>query len=70
MNLYVLPNGLTLLTIPMPAVASATVMTLVGAGSRYETKNINGLSHFLEHMAFKGSKKRPSALEISSTIDA
>lgn len=63
-------NGLKLITIPMPGVKSATVMVLVGAGSRYETKNINGLSHFLEHMAFKGTKKRPSALIISSTIDS
>lgn len=44
-------------------------MILVGAGSRYETKLNNGVSHFLEHMAFKGTKKRPSALEISSLID-
>ncbi len=64
------PNGLELITIPMPSVESATVMLMVGAGSRYEQKKINGLSHFLEHMAFKGSKKRPSALAISSTIDA
>ena len=45
-------------------------MVMVGAGSRYEQKKINGLSHFLEHMAFKGTKKRPSSLIISSTIDA
>lgn len=64
------PNNLKLITIPMPAVASATVLVMVAAGSRYETKEINGLSHFLEHMAFKGSKKRPSALAISSTIDS
>ncbi len=63
-------NGLKLISIPMPSVASATVLVMVGAGSRYETKDINGLSHFLEHMAFKGSKKRPSALAISSTIDS
>ena len=62
-------NGLELLTIPMPGVQSVTVMVLVGAGSRYETKKINGLAHFLEHMTFKGSKKRPSALAISSEID-
>ena len=63
-------NGLTLITIPMPGLSSVTAMLIVGAGSRYETKKINGLSHFLEHMAFKGSKKRPTAQEISGTIDA
>lgn len=67
---HILKNGLTLITVPMPGVKSATVMVMVGAGSRYETKNINGLSHFLEHMAFKGTTKRPSSLIISSTIDA
>ena len=42
---------------------------MAGAGSRYETRLNNGISHFLEHMAFKGTKKRPSALAISSLID-
>ena len=65
----VLPNGLRVLTIPMPSFKSVTSMILVGAGSRYETKQNNGVSHFLEHMGFKGTKKRPSALEISSLID-
>lgn len=57
------------MTIPMNSVASATVMIIVGAGSRYERKNISGISHFLEHMAFKGTHKRPSALIISSIIE-
>ena len=65
----VLSNGLRVLTIPMPSFKSVTSRILVGAGSRYETKLNNGVSHFLEHMAFKGTKKRPSALEISSLID-
>lgn len=65
----VLANGLRLLTIPMPSFESATVLVMVGAGSRYETKKNNGISHFLEHMAFKGTKKRPSAMAISSLID-
>ncbi len=53
----------------MPSFESATVMVMVGAGSRYETKKNNGISHFLEHMAFKGTEKRPNALAISSLID-
>ena len=65
----VLANGLRILTIPMPSFESATVLVMVGAGSRYETKLNNGISHFLEHMAFKGTKKRPSAMQISSLID-
>ena len=53
----------------MPSFESATVMVMVGAGSRYETRKNNGISHFLEHMAFKGTQKRPSALDISTLID-
>ncbi|HDL75031.1 MAG TPA: insulinase family protein, partial [bacterium] len=47
----------------------ATVMVLVGAGVKYETKEINGISHFLEHMFFKGTKKRPTTLKIAETLD-
>lgn len=65
----VLGNGLRLITIPMDSVPSITVLISIGAGSRYESREINGISHFLEHMAFKGTKKRPSALDISEIID-
>lgn len=64
-----LPSGLRILTVPMPSFESATVMVMVGAGSRFETYQNNGISHFLEHMAFKGTQKRPSALSISTLID-
>jgi predicted Zn-dependent peptidase len=64
-----LSNGLRVITSPMPSFESSTVMIMVGAGSRYETRQNNGISHFLEHMAFKGTRKRPSALDISSLID-
>jgi len=53
----------------MPSFESVTVLVMVKAGSRYETKKNNGISHFLEHMAFKGTKKRPSAIDISTLID-
>jgi len=46
-----------------------TVLVLVKTGSKYETKEINGISHFLEHMYFKGTKKRPSTLAIAETLD-
>lgn len=53
----------------MPSFESATVIVMVGAGSRYETPKNNGISHFLEHMAFKGTTKRPNAKIISEVID-
>jgi predicted Zn-dependent peptidase len=68
-NKKVLPNGLRVLTIPMPSLESVTVLVMVNAGSRYETKNISGIAHFLEHMAFKGTERRPSAIDISSIVD-
>lgn len=66
---FVLSNGLRLILVPMDSVKSVTAFVLVGAGSRYEARDNNGISHFLEHMAFKGTKKRPSALVIASLID-
>ncbi len=65
----VLQNGLRVITVPMASFESATVLVMVGAGSRYETRQNSGISHFLEHMAFKGTEKRPSALDISTLID-
>lgn len=62
-------NGLRLITIPMESANSVTVLILVGTGSKYETKDINGISHFLEHMFFKGTQKRPTTLDISETLD-
>lgn len=66
---YALDNGIRIVTVPMRQVKTVTALVVIGAGSRYEKKNLNGISHFLEHMIFKGTKKRPSALEISSLID-
>lgn len=65
----VLSNGLRVITVPMPSFESVTVLLMVGAGSRYETKKNSGISHFLEHMAFKGTTTRPTAMAISSIID-
>lgn len=55
---------------PQPQSLAATALVLVEAGSKYESKRINGLSHFLEHLCFKGTKKRPTALAISSELEA
>lgn len=65
----VLKNGLRVISVPMKNTNSVTVLILVGTGSKYETKDINGISHFLEHMFFKGTKKRPDTLAISETLD-
>ncbi len=68
-NIKTLPNGLTLITVNLPHLDSVTTLVAVGAGSRYETKKTNGISHFLEHMFFKGSKKYPTAEEIATIVD-
>lgn len=65
-----LDNGLRVILAPMAGLKSATAIVLCGAGSRYETKKTTGLSHFLEHMFFKGTKKRPTAMDVASEIDA
>jgi predicted Zn-dependent peptidase len=64
-----LSNGIRVIVAPMPSLESATALVMVGAGSRYENKLNNGISHFLEHMAFKGTQKRPTALDIMTEID-
>jgi len=64
-----LKNGLRVITVPRKNTQSLTVLVLVGTGSKYEKKEINGISHFLEHMYFKGTKKRPSTQIIAETLD-
>jgi predicted Zn-dependent peptidase len=66
----VLKNGLRVVIVPMKDNPTVTVLVLVEAGSKYETKEINGLSHFLEHMYFKGTTKRPKAIDISKELDS
>jgi predicted Zn-dependent peptidase len=63
-------NGLRLITAPMKDTNTVTVIVAVAAGSKYESKKINGLSHFLEHMFFKGTKKRPKTKDIAELLDA
>lgn len=64
-----LPNGLRVLTAPMPHTRSVTVSIYVAAGSRYECDELAGASHFLEHLLFKGTRKRPDPGEIAAVID-
>jgi predicted Zn-dependent peptidase len=65
----VLPNGLRVVTSTMPHTRSASVGIYVAAGSRYESDEIAGVSHFLEHMLFKGTERRPTAQAISEEIE-
>jgi predicted Zn-dependent peptidase len=69
-KLITLDSGLKIILSPIEGTKSCTVLCLVGAGSRYETRNISGISHFLEHMFFKGAERYKNAEEVSSAIDA
>ncbi|MEK9154451.1 MAG: pitrilysin family protein [Patescibacteria group bacterium] len=68
-NKITLDNGLRIILAPKNDSFSTTVLVLVEAGSKYEVKEINGISHFLEHMCFKGTTKRPRAIDIVSELD-
>lgn len=65
----VTPQGLRLLVTPMPHTRSATVALFFKVGSRFESKEHSGISHFVEHMIFKGTTKRPTAKAISEAIE-
>lgn len=69
-QLHTLANGLNVILVPMDGVRSLTVLAMVGTGSRFETPKTAGISHFLEHMVFKGTKRFPTARELASAIDA
>jgi len=64
-----LENGLRVVTTPVPTAQSVSVNIFVGVGSRGEDRRRNGLSHYLEHMLFKGSEKYPSAMAIAEAIE-
>jgi predicted Zn-dependent peptidase len=66
---FLLPNGVRVILVPNAQSLATTVAVLVEAGSKYETKDINGISHFLEHMCFKGTTKRPRPIDIASELD-
>lgn len=66
----ILPNGVRVITVPMDNNPTVTVMVTVGTGSYYEEPKEAGLSHFLEHMCFKGTTKRPSVLAITTELDS
>jgi predicted Zn-dependent peptidase len=64
-----LKNGMQLILVPQEGAQSMTLLTLAKVGSRYETPRINGAAHFVEHLMFKGTAKRPSTLDISKELD-
>jgi len=65
----VLPNQLRVLTAAMPHSPSVSVTVSVGAGSRYESAEMAGLSHFLEHLPFKGTAHWPTARQVSEAVE-
>lgn len=67
---HTFPNKLRLVTKKLDGTKAVTVLVLVGAGSRYEHKEINGIAHFLEHMFFKGAKTYKNTKEVSEAIDS
>jgi len=64
-----LDNGLRIITATMPHTRSVSICIFIGVGSRYEAEDKAGVSHFIEHLLFKGTKKRPTAREISEAIE-
>jgi predicted Zn-dependent peptidase len=68
-NKAVLDNGLRVITSTMPHSRSVCLVALVGTGSCYETKNEAGISHFAEHLFFKGTQRRPTSREITQDIE-
>ncbi len=66
----ILPNGLRMILAPMPGSLASAVLVLVEAGSEYETRDKNGISHFLEHLVFKGTANRPKPGMIAAELDA
>ena len=65
----VLDNGLRVVSCEMPHTRSVAISLFVGVGSRYESDDEAGLSHFIEHMVFKGTERRPDPVDISSAIE-
>jgi predicted Zn-dependent peptidase len=67
---HILGNGLRVVTAPVEHAKSVTCFLMFAAGSRYETRETNGIAHFTEHMLFKGTERRPTARSIAGEIDA
>ena len=68
-HLNTLPNKIKVLFAPLKETKAVTVLVMVKVGSRDESKQLNGISHFIEHLLFKGTKKRPTSLHITKELD-
>lgn len=66
----ILKNGLRIITVPLKNAKTVAILIMVKTGSVYEKRTENGISHFLEHMLFKGTKKRPRTIDIAKTLDS
>jgi predicted Zn-dependent peptidase len=66
---HILANGLRVILVPQTDTKAVTALVLFKVGSRNEQARINGISHFIEHMMFKGTVKRPNTIDISRTLD-
>lgn len=69
-DLHKLKNGIRILTFPLGGTETITALILVKVGSRNEPEKLQGISHFLEHLLFKGTKKRPTPVDIAREIEA
>ena len=65
----VLPNGLTVVTVEMPHIHTMEVSMFVRAGLRFENEENNGISHFLEHMLFRGNRKYPDSISLNMEFE-
>lgn len=68
-SLHTLENGLRVVTVPLPGVYSASTILYVKVGSRYEADEVAGISHLIEHLAFKGTPRRPTPREIALAVE-
>ncbi len=68
-KVHTLKNGMSAILVPQKGAQSMTFLVLTRVGSRYETRPLNGGSHFIEHLMFKGTKRRPDTTDISRILD-
>lgn len=67
---HLLPGGLRVITVPRPDSLATTILVMAETGSKYEVKEKSGLSHFFEHMSFKGTTRRPKPQDLSEEFDS
>ncbi len=68
-EIYKLDNGAQIIFVPVEGTKSVTTLVMYPVGSRYETEKMSGVSHYVEHLMFKGTKKRPNTLKLTREID-